>query len=618
MQPSFVPAPGPSSPPLKPAAPAPEHGPRTPWKGIAAFAVIVLVAAAGYWAYQKQLSDQAAASRAAASVRTHTVQAGRLDNIIRITGVTTAEKFVSLVAPQMRLSRSDFGRDGSFRNSSGGANFGRSGGGGGGGNSGGGGGGNSGGGSGGGSTTASSGGSGGSGGSTSGGASASGGSSDVGGLSSGTASTGGQASSSAVSRNSRTVGRAATSTTSRTATASRPSVSSGSGLGSTSGQLGGGGGGNAGGGGGGGGGMGGGGGDFSMTLQNLAKPGSRVTKGQIVAEFDRQFMLNRLEDYKSSMAQLNASMKKLVSEIDLYIVQHRQTIDVAKANLEKAQLDMKTLPVRGEMDAERLRLALEEAQAQLKQLQGEVRLVDNSAAAQRKIAELEQKAAELELRRVQMTADRMLMKTPIDGITVMQQIFAGSEFRQIQEGDQIYPGQFFMQIVEPGSMVINSTVNQVDAERLRIGQKASVRFDAYPGLELKAHVVSVAAVTKTGGFRANFVKEIPVRLKLDTMDDRVIPDLSVSCDVVIDSEESKGEQSVIVPREGLFTDGEGATSKRFVWVRSGAGQWARRDVETGLSNHVQAVVRDGLKPGEVIALEQPPGTQSEKPPSRPS
>ena len=594
MQPSFVPAADPQKPKQSPVTVEPEEGGGSGiGKKILGVLIIGGLAAGGYWLYQKNLSDQAAAAQASASVRTFTAQPGRVTNSIRITGVTAAEKFVSLVAPQMRLSRSDFGRGGGFRNSSGSASFS----GGGGGRSSGAGGGTGGSSSGGSTSSASSLAGGGS-----GGASASADSSGGGGAGGGMSSTGGQMSAGQVSRNSRNVGRATSGGGgggARQSASSRPSVSSGSGLGSTGDQLGQG----MGGGGGGGGGFGGGGSsEFSMTLQQLAKPGSRVSKGQVVAEFDRQFMLNRLEDYKSSVAQLDASMKKLVAEIELYKVQHSQTIDVAKAQFDKAQLDMRTLPVRGDMDAERLRLALEEAQAQLKQLQSEVRFVQASAQAQSKIAELEQKAADLELRRVQLTADRMLVKAPIDGITVMQQTFAGSEFRQIQEGDQIFPGQFFMQIVEPGSMVINASVNQVDAERLRIGQKAKVRFDAYPGLELNAHVVSVAAVTKTGGFRANFVKEIPVRLKLDQMDNRVIPDLSVSCDVTIESDAS---DSVVVPREALQSAAD-AGGARFVWVKSAAGRWERREVEVGLMNFVQASIRKGLQAGEVVALETPP------------
>src|SRR5262249_22677544 len=60
-----------------------------------------------------------------------------------------------------------------------------------------------------------------------------------------------------------------------------------------------------GGGGGGGGGFGGGGpmGDFSLVLMKLAKPGIHVKAGEIVAEFDPQNQLQRLDDYKDTAVQ---------------------------------------------------------------------------------------------------------------------------------------------------------------------------------------------------------------------------------------------------------------------------------------------------------------------------
>jgi multidrug efflux pump subunit AcrA (membrane-fusion protein) len=128
-----------------------------------------------------------------------------------------------------------------------------------------------------------------------------------------------------------------------------------------------------------------------------------------------------------------------------------------------------------------------------------------------------------------------------------------------------------------------------------------VRFDAYPGLELPAHVVAIAAVTRTGGFRASYVKEIPVRLKLDQIDPRVIPDLSVSADVVLQSETA----AVNVPAGALFREGD---SKPFVFVREGTAEqpvWRRREVELGLASYITAAVRSGLKAGEIVALERP-------------
>ena len=61
-------------------------------------------------------------------------------------------------------------------------------------------------------------------------------------------------------------------------------------------------------------------------------------------------------------------------------------------------------------------------------------------------------------------------------------------------------------------MVLNATVNQVDAERLRLGMKATIRLDAYPELEAcRRSLMGIGAMSKTSTFRAGYVGEIPVR-----------------------------------------------------------------------------------------------------------
>jgi hypothetical protein len=145
-------------------------------------------------------------------------------------------------------------------------------------------------------------------------------------------------------------------------------------------------------------------------------------------------------------------------------------------------------------------------------------------------------------------------------------------------------------------MVINATVNQVDVQNLRLGQKARIHFDAYPGLELPAHVDSIAAVTKPGMFRAQFVKEVAVRLKLDAMDNRVIPDLSVSAEIIEDSDTAA---LAVAPMGSIFYD-----NKPHLFVQTGSG-WQRRDVELGLNNNLEAEIKGDIKPGEVVALDPP-------------
>ena len=340
--------------------------------------------------------------------------------------------------------------------------------------------------------------------------------------------------------------------------------------------------------------------DFMLVLQKVVAAGSHVRKAEVVAEFDRQYMLQRLDDYRASVTQAEASLTKLKADLEITRKSHDQSVAKAKGTLDKARLDMKTLPVLSDMDVARTKLALEEAEARYKEVVDENRLVEISLASQIRNSEIDVQETKIELRRAEANAGRMLVKAPFDGIAVMQTIFRGGDLGQVKQGDQLWPGMMFMTIVDPRSMVINATVNQSDVERLRIGAKARVRFDAYPGLELPARVYSVGGIAKPGGQRASYVKEIPIRLKLEAMDPRAIPDLSVSADIILESE----QQASIVPLGAVFRDN---SPQPFVFVQGPTG-FARREVQLGVVSFTQAAVRSGVKPDEVVALDRPPAS----------
>jgi multidrug resistance efflux pump len=344
---------------------------------------------------------------------------------------------------------------------------------------------------------------------------------------------------------------------------------------------------------------GGGGDDWGLTLQWLAPPGGQVAKGDKVAEFDRQYMLLRLEDYRASVTQAEADLAKLKADLALARKIKEQDIATAKAAYDKAVLDMKTLPVLSHLDSERTRLALSEAEAKYKQLYADLKQLDISQQAAIRNSEIELEQTRIELRRAEANADRMILKAPINGLAVAQTIWRGGDMGQVRMGDQLWPGMMFMTVVDTRSMVVNASVNQVDVEKLRIGQKATVRFDAYPDLVLPATVYSIGGVPKPGGQRASFVKEIAVRLKLDQTDPRVIPDLSVSAEVVLDSQQN----ATIAPLASIFRDD--SSQDAHVYVRA-ANNWNCRPVELALVNNIAVAVRSGLKAGDVVALEQPP------------
>jgi len=581
-------APAPAQPSKLPAVPEllrpVPRKPRTTRRWVAGVLLIAVIAGLA-WLARERVGSRAPEQELTA-VPTATIVTGDIDRTIRVSGVVAAERFAALMAPRLRGSRAASGGYGAAGTKSVGTSAASS------------------------STSTS-------GTSSSTSSSATGGSSQnssatstntaVTGQSAAPGAPGSQSSSLGAIRGTqnrfgdRQTAQSSSTTTSQTSssTQSTSSALGSSGLGSTAGNLLGSGSGTSGGAGTGGST----GSDFSLVLASVAKPGARVKKGDIVAEFDRQYQLNRLDDYKATVAQLDANLKHLQADQAVAKEAHDQLVRSAKADWDKALLDLKTAEVRSAIEAEDLKLAARETEAHYNESLKEAKLFEASQRAELRGAEIERDQARIELDRATVNVDRMVVHAPMDGTVVMQTIWRGGDFGQVQQGDQLWPGQTFMQIVDPSSMVILANLNQIDAETVRLGMKATVRLDAYPGAEFPTHIVGVGAMAKAGAFRPNYMRVIPIRLKLDQADSRIIPDISASADLVLASE----KQVTVAPLSAIFSDGGGHA---FVFLRTPDG-WERREIEVGLGNHVAVALRSGVSPGDIVATKRP----ESKPPS---
>ncbi len=340
--------------------------------------------------------------------------------------------------------------------------------------------------------------------------------------------------------------------------------------------------------------------ELALFLEELIPNGAQVKKGDVVARFDRQYMLLRLDDYLANVVQHENYLKIMYAQLAVRRTAHNQKIIAAKGSLDKALLNLRTAPVRSEIQIEKFRLLAEEAKARYNEYLAQSKLLDESDIAAIKVRELDLRTTSLEAKRAQNNADKMVMRAPLDGMTVISSVHRESDMSLIQQGDQLHPGRIFMQVVDLRSLVIDAAVNQVDAEMLRLGAKAHVRVDAYPDIELPARVISIGAFARSGGWRRNFVTDVPVRLKFEKSDPRVIPNFSVSADVVT----GRKENAMTIPLECVFT--EGPDEESIAYVRNGQ-RWERRPVELGLQSNTAVEVLSGLEEGAVVAAEKVPG-----------
>jgi RND family efflux transporter MFP subunit len=345
--------------------------------------------------------------------------------------------------------------------------------------------------------------------------------------------------------------------------------------------------------------MGGGGGpqnDFSLILMKLKDAGARVKKGDTVAEFDPQKQIQRLDDYKDTQIQTQATIKSSMASMASQRESHTQQVRQARASLDSALEDQKKGPVLADIDKQLADLMVEQQQANYKQLLYEDDLVDQEQQSKIRSTALNLTQSQLELARTEANVGKMVIKAPMDGIVVLSSVVRNNELGQVREGDEVRAGQPFMFIVDPNSMVLMASVNQVDTEKLRMGMKAKIRLDAYADIEVPGTLEGIGAMSKTSTFRAGYVGEIPVRVRLDKMDPRIIPDLTASAEVLLNTEEN----ALVLPRSAVFEENGG----KYVFLQSPQG-WLRTPVETGVSSYTEVAVHTGLKKGDVVALQRP-------------
>jgi multidrug efflux pump subunit AcrA (membrane-fusion protein) len=94
------------------------------------------------------------------------------------------------------------------------------------------------------------------------------------------------------------------------------------------------------------------------------------------------------------------------------------------------------------------------------------------------------------------------------------------------------------------------------------------------------------------------VRGIEVQIAIKAGDERLIPDLSVSADILL----SEQPDQLIIPREAIRKHNDGSV---VVQVREGE-RFRPREVQLGDMNATHAVVLAGLSESDVIALDDIP------------
>jgi HlyD family secretion protein len=335
----------------------------------------------------------------------------------------------------------------------------------------------------------------------------------------------------------------------------------------------------------------------TLIVTKLVKSGASVRKGDLLVALDPQAQEKNALDRQAEYNDLVQQIAKAKADDAAALATDCTSLAAAEHAIESALLDMRKNEILSQIDAEKNQQTLEEARARHKQLKETFDLKRRAAQAQIRVLEIQRDRAFNAMRYARKNTERLSIRSPIDGVVVLNSIWKGGQMGETQEGDEVRPGNPILQVVNSAAMQIRSRVNQADINQLREGQPVRIALDAYPGLVLSGRLENIASVGKTSSLNEK-VRSYIVLFSIHGADPRLMPDLSAGVDVEL----QRLPNVLVVPRDALVQDGQ----EYIVQADSGSG-YSRRSVKIQQLGDVDAVVASGIAEGTHL-LRNPGGT----------
>ena len=279
-----------------------------------------------------------------------------------------------------------------------------------------------------------------------------------------------------------------------------------------------------------------------IIVTRLLPTGAKVKPGDVVIEFDRQNQERAALDRRAEYLDFEEQIKKRRADNAAAEAKDITELKAAENAVETATLEMKRNEVISKIDAEKNAQNLEEARANLAQLRETLELKRVARQADVRILELQRDRARKTMEYASVNMEKLSIRAAIGGMVVLIPTWMQSQMREVQEGDQVWPGNSIMQIVNPAGMQVRARVNQADVTALRLGQSVQVRLDAYPELVLAGKLDSLAAVGATSSMNQK-VRTFTAVFSIAGSDPRLLPDLSAAVDVPLSAAAGRTEKA---------------------------------------------------------------------------
>jgi HlyD family secretion protein len=298
--------------------------------------------------------------------------------------------------------------------------------------------------------------------------------------------------------------------------------------------------------------------DFKIAM--MAPEGSEVTKGNPVLSFDTTELQKRLEEKSAEAEQARKEIEKQKADLSLKREDEKLTLAESEATLRKTSLKLDAPPdLVGIKERKQVQLDYELAKRQVATSKERITSLELAANAQIALLESKQKRAAAIVAETQSAIRQMTITAPRNGTIVYVTNWRGDKKKV---GDTCWRMERVIEIPDLSRMIARGDVDEVDAGKIAVGQRVTIRLDAHPDEEFHGTIKRAGKTVQYQQQQRDPLKVLRVEIVLDRSDPaKMRPGMRFQGTVEL----QRDRNVVLIPRNAIFVSPKGPYAMRRGW-----------------------------------------------------
>jgi multidrug resistance efflux pump len=336
---------------------------------------------------------------------------------------------------------------------------------------------------------------------------------------------------------------------------------------------------------------------WQMSISKLIPEGTIVDSGDFVAELDKATISEKIKEKMLSVEKLNSQFLQAKLDSTLELSAARDELENLKFQLEEKKLLQEQSKYEPPATIRQVQIDYEKVLRNFEQSKKNYQTKVKKSIAIISAVSSDLQKEQQGLEKLMNTLGEFTIKAPGRGMVIYERDWEG---RKRTVGSQVSSWDPTVATLPDLTLMESITyINEVDIQKVKVGQNVKLGLDADPNKKLSGKVTEVANI---GEQRRNADSKVfQVNIEINEKDSTLLPAMTTGNEIVVNTIKNV----LHIPLECLHSEELQKKKVSYIYKKNN-GSVIKQEVETGQMNDSEIIIVKGLNKNDEVLISVPP------------